>query len=50
MDTAGERRVDMDGCDHSSICRFRNKTDRSYERVLDVLVEYAREAANSQLS
>jgi metal-dependent hydrolase (beta-lactamase superfamily II) len=43
INISNERIVPMQGCDHSSICRFASKHSESYKRVYNVLQDWVDE-------
>lgn len=40
--------VPMDGCDHTTVCRFGNASSDGYKSILDVLVRYTTQVRESQ--
>jgi hypothetical protein len=48
MNIDGELIVPMDGCDHTTVCRFENASSDGYKSILDVLVRYTAQARESQ--
>lgn len=48
MDIDEEFFVPMDGCDHTTVCRFENASSEGYKSILDALKKYAAQARESQ--
>lgn len=45
-----ERIVHMDGCDHTSICRFSDRNGNSYKTVLGILKLFTEKARWGRLN
>lgn len=46
MKCVGERVIDMQGCDHKSICRFPSRTN-SYGLIKGIIQEWGKEAGDA---